>query len=170
MPSTRKKVLVRTRARGMIRGYLDPDRFRENGSIQLLSPDGQLMQFTAGEVKAVFFVQSFDVSNALAERRAAGGRPRVDGLWVRVRYHDNETLEGLLPNNLAEVDGTGLHLAPPAVSADFQRVYIPREAIAEAVVLGIIGGQRRTRRAAPVAQKQIDLFVAEPAAPVSPGA
>ncbi|MGH9543441.1 MAG: DUF6982 domain-containing protein [Terriglobales bacterium] len=161
MPSTRKRVLVRTRARGLVRGYLDPQDFREGASVQFLSPDGQLVRLPVADIKAIYFVSSFDVAENLGERRAGRSRPRLDGLWVRVRFHDHDTLEGLLGNNLLELDGSGLYLAPASISADFQRVYVPRESIASATVLGVIGTQRAGTRRAPAAVADVsqgDLF------------
>ena len=161
MPSTRKRALVRTRARGLVRGYLDPQDFREGASVQFLSPDGQLVRLPVADIKAIYFVSSFDVAENLGERRTARSRPRLDGLWVRVRFHDHDTLEGLLGNNLLDLDGRGLYLSPASISADFQRVYIPRESIASATVLGVIGNQRTaTRRTHPAIAdaSQGDLF------------
>ncbi|HZT72038.1 MAG TPA: hypothetical protein VE996_00115 [Terriglobales bacterium] len=161
MPSTRKKVLIRSRGRPLLRGYLDPVDFREGGDLRFLSLDGQVVRLPAADVKGVYFVGSFEVGERLGERKGGGSRPRLQGLWVRVRLHDHEVIEGVLANNLLELDGAGLTLAPASVAADYQRVYVPREAIAEALVLGVIGGQRgkqRTRPAASASEGQGELF------------
>ena len=34
------------------------------------------------------------------ERKAFLSRPKLDGLWVRLRYIDGETIEGVVPNDL----------------------------------------------------------------------
>lgn len=155
MPSTHKKIAVRTRERGWLCGHLDPHRFRQHGRVQWLSLDGQMTELPASEVKGVFFLASFDVLAQLSTLRIAATRPRLPGLWVRVDYADGDSFFGILGNRLTDLDGTGLFLLPPLLSAPFQRVYIPREAMAEAAVLGIIGQGRRRR---PPSGQQIGLF------------
>lgn len=161
MPSTHKKIAVRTRERGWLRGHLDPHRLRQHSRVQWLSLEGLMTELPASEVKGVFFLASFDDVAQLEMLRTAAVRPRRPGLWVRVDYADGESFHGILGNRLTELDGTGLFLLPATVSAPFQRVYIPREAMAEAAVLGVVGHGRR--RATPGGQ-QIGLF---PAAPIS---
>ncbi|MGH9534755.1 MAG: DUF6982 domain-containing protein [Terriglobales bacterium] len=155
MASTHKKIAVRTRERGWQCGHLDPHRLRQRGRVQWLSLGGQVTELPAGEVKGIFFISGFDVLPALANLRLAAARPRVPGLWVRVDFPDGESFHGVLANQLAELDGTGLFLLPPAANAPFQRVYIPREAMAEATVLGVVG---RGRRTAPQNAQQFGLF------------
>jgi len=34
-------------------------------------------------------------------------RPKLDGLWVKLRYNDGETLEGVVPNDLLSLLDNG---------------------------------------------------------------
>ncbi len=166
MPSTHKKVAVRTRERGWLCGHLDPSRLRVHGRVQWLSLEGQLNELPAAEVKGVFFIPGFDVLPTLATQRPAAVRPRLPGLWVRVDYPDGDNLYGVLANHLTELDGTGLFLLPATATSPFQRVYIPRDAMVEATVLGVVG---RGPRGAPRGAQQFGLFPAPvPAEPTVP--
>lgn len=148
MASTRKKVLVRTRTQGLVRGYLDQEQLRSGKAVEVLSRDGQVMRLSEDEIQAVFFVADLEVSEDFARLASSGARPRLEGLWVRVRFRDNETLEGVLSNNLAELDGQGLQLVPTAAAGAAHFVYVPRAAIQQAIVLGVIGAAKRRKAAA----------------------
>ena len=111
------------------------------------------------QVKGVYFVRTHDLDASLLERRTFSTRPRVDGLWVRARFHDQEILEGVIPNELLDVTPEGFNLIPPDVSAGVQRVFLPRSALSQMKVLGVIGGHRgRHARRGPTDAQQIGLF------------
>ena len=82
------------------------------------------------------------------ERKAFLSRPKLDGLWVRLRYTDNETLEGVVPNDLLALLDNGLQITPPDLNSTTDRIFIPRTALAEVTVLGVVGVARRKPAAA----------------------
>ncbi|MDX2149728.1 MAG: hypothetical protein SFV54_03270 [Bryobacteraceae bacterium] len=71
-------------------------------------------------------------------------------------FKDGETMEGVLPNNLLQVEAFGFSLAPPEM-ANIQRVYVPRQALDLAEVLGVVGSPLR-RKKAKETTGQIGLF------------
>ena len=73
-----------------------------------------------------------------AERKIFRSRPRLAGLWVRMTFKDSEVLEALLPNNLLDVDPLGFLVTPPDVYSNNLRIFIPRTALTEMEVLGVI--------------------------------
>jgi hypothetical protein len=77
-------------------------------------------------------------------------------LWVKVRFRDDATLEGVIPNDLLTFLDNGLHLSPPDFNSNTDRIYVPRPAIAELTVLGVVGVARR--KPAPAAAAQPRLF------------
>jgi len=159
MPSTHKKVLVRKLDRETLAGVVNPETFLREDHIELLSPQGLLLRLPLEQVKGVYFVRSHDIAASQLERRTFSTRPRLDGLWIRARFHDQEILEGVLPNELLDLTPIGFSLIPPDVSAGVQRVFVPRSALAQVRVLGVIGGQKgRHARRGPLEEQQIDLF------------
>ena len=55
-------------------------------------------------------------------------------------------------------------ITPPDPNANAQRVFVPREALTEVTVLGVIGiaAHRRRRKAAAPSEDQIELFENKP--------
>jgi hypothetical protein len=53
-------------------------------------------------------------------------------------------IEGLAQNDLTLLDGEGLFLIPPDTRSNTQRIFLPRQAVAELDVLAVIktGGRR----------------------------
>jgi hypothetical protein len=168
--STRKRVVVRKLDKGLIKGFLDPKGYLAQ-EIDVLDRDGRLLHIPLSEVKGVFFVREFDGNPGRAERKVFRSRPRLAGLWVRMTFKDSEVLEALLPNNLLDVDPLGYLVTPPDVYSNNVRMFIPRTALAEMEVLGVIsdGVMRRISqraaqsRASGAGEQQFGLF-----APASP--
>jgi hypothetical protein len=65
-------------------------------------------------------------------------------LWIRARLKDNDLIEGLAQNDLTLLEGEGLFLIPPDTRSNTQRIFLPRQAVAELDVLAVIKtGARR---------------------------
>lgn len=113
------------------------------------------------DVKAVCFVKDFDGRDIAADRRAFLARPKMDGLWIRMKFRDADILEGVLPNNLLQVESAGFTVIPPDFTANNQRVFVPRAALVEVQVLGVVGSplrQASRKKARPADKTQIGLF------------
>ena len=156
MSSTHKKVVVRKLDRDTVQGYLPPGNFISDGKLELINTAGTGVRIQLSDVKGVFFVREFGDSEALP-RKTFTSRPRTEGLWVRIRFRDGETLEGLMPNDLTQITPEGFFLNPPDTRANTQRIFLPRAALAEVIVLAVIGSPARRRQA--VADiRQVPLF------------
>jgi hypothetical protein len=150
-PSTRKRVVVRKLVAGLIKGFVDPSSFILGSEVEVLDREGRLVRVPMSEIKAVFFVRNFDGNPGRAERKVFRSRPRLAGLWVRMTFKDREVLEGLLPNNLLEVHPQGFLVISPDVYSNNLRIFVPRTALIEMHVLGVISDgvvMRMSQRAA----------------------
>ena len=87
------------------------------------------------------------------ERKTFLSRPKLDGLWVRLRFKDEDVLEGIVSNNLLDMLDSGVQLTPPDLHGNALRMFIPRTALAEMKVLGVVGVARRAPRVARVAEE-----------------
>ena len=76
-------------------------------------------------------------------------RPKLDGLWVKVRFRDDATLEGVIPNDLLGFQDNGLQMTPPDFNSNTDRIFVPRSAMIELTVLGVVGIARRKPPSAP---------------------
>src|SRR6202007_1397680 len=133
-----------------LRGYLSPARPGQPEPIDVLPPDGEHEQISLAKVRAIYFVREFS-DDFEPERKAFLSRPKLDGLWVRLRFTDNETLEGVIPNDLLSLIDNGLQITPPDLNSTTDRIFIPRSALSEVTVLGVVGIARRKPAAQPAA-------------------
>ena len=157
MASTHKKVIVRKIDRDSINGYVSPT-FVADGKLELLNTSGNVVLIDLREVKGVYFVREFGDSEQLP-RKTFASRPRAEGLWVRLRFRDNETIEGLMPNDLVQEGIEGFSIIPPDTRSNTQRIFIPRSALAEMTVLGVIGEKKGQRRGLPPQDsRQVSMF------------
>ena len=144
--------------RGHLKGYLNPAALARAEAFDLLTPDGEHVSVAMASVKSVYFVREFpDVFQP--ERKVFLSRPKLDGLWVRLRFRDEDVMEGIVANDLLDLLDNAVQLTPPDLHGNTLRLFIPRSALAEMKVLGVVGAARRTPRAAgAVAASQSKLF------------
>jgi Family of unknown function (DUF6982) len=154
--STHKKVIVVLADRKPLRGYLNAGRLGQTDSIDLLTQDGAHQEIPVAKIRSIYFVRDFS-DQYEPERKAFLSRPKLDGLWVRLRYADGESLEGLIPNDLISLLDNGLHITPPDLNSSTDHIFIPRSALSEVTVLGVVGIARR-KPAAAAAAAQPRLF------------
>lgn len=158
MPSTHKKVIVRRLDRDALQGYVAPTTFVVDGKLELINTSGKVVMIDLKDVKGVYFVRDFNDSESVS-RKTFATRPRSEGLWVRLKFTDNDVLEGMMPNDLTQVSPEGFLIIPPDTRANTQRIFVPRTALAGMSVLSVIGGpQARRRRAAPDDTRQVPMF------------
>lgn len=141
-------------------GYLNPATLGSD-SLDLLSPGGEHCSIPLKELKAVCFVREFTGSFE-PERKTFLSRPKLDGLWVHLRFRDGDEMEGVVPNDLLIMLGAGVQLTPPDLHGNVVRMFIPRSALTEMKVLGVVGAARRpqSKRSEPGAEvpEQPELF------------
>ena len=153
--STHKKVVVMLFDRTPIKGYVNPGELGRDGSIDLLTPDGAHRPVSLPAVKCVYFVREFQ-ETFQPERKVFLSRPKLEGLWVKIRFMDDGLLEGVIPNDLLNLLDQGVQITPPDFNGNADRIYVPRSALAELTVLGVVGIAKR--KAASAAAEQPRLF------------
>lgn len=156
--ATRKKVVVLLLDATAIKGYLSPSALPGNETLDLLTPDGEHQAVPTSEIKAVYFVDDLNLRYE-PERKSFLSRPKLEGLWLKLTFRDHDTLEGIVTNELLEILDRGIQFIPPDLHGNCSRVYVPRSALLEAKVLGVVGAAKRLPRpAAAAAAAQPKLF------------
>lgn len=155
--STTKKVRISRFDREALVGFVNPQTYLKSSGVEFLTPDGTFSVVPYIEVKTVQFVKDFEPQDP-AERKVFSTRPKMDGLWVRIKFRDGEVMDGILANNLLLMEPQGFTLVPPDPYANNQRLFIPRNALIELQVLGVVGSPLGRRKPKPVAKEQIGLF------------
>ncbi len=56
------------------------------------------------EVKLVCFVRDFQQGEPRKELRLFTTRPKLEGLWLRMHFRDGDAMDGILSNNLLQLD------------------------------------------------------------------
>jgi hypothetical protein len=140
--STHKKVVVVLLDRTSLRGYLNPSKLGDTETIELLTPEGEHRNFAVKDVRSIYFVREF-ADDFEPERKVFLSRPKLDGLWVRLKFRDNDSIEGVVPNDLLSLLDRGVQITPPDLHGTTIKIFIPRTALSEMTVLGVVGIARR---------------------------
>lgn len=160
--STHKKVVVETFAGERVLGYINPRHFDGDAGLELLEAAGQVQQLPWKSVKVAWFVRDWEEPLARFDRALFFRRPRLEGLWVRLHFRDQEVLDGLLANDLLHLSEHGYLISPPDPSGSHQKAFVPRAALTSMEVLSVNpnrGAHHRRRRApAPEPGRQPRLF------------
>lgn len=146
--------------RDTIQGYVGFS-FVVDGKLELMNTAGKVVLIELADIKGVYFVREFLEVEGGA-RKTFASRPRTEGLWVRLKFRDNDMMEGLMPNDLTQLAADGFLISPPDSRGNTQRIFVPRRALAELAVLAVIGGpaarRRRPREAVPLDSRQVPMF------------
>lgn len=157
--STNKKVLLARFDREPVEGFVHASAGFDSTAIEVLTPSGTLLRIPVAETKAVCFVRDFEAGETWREHRSFLTRPKMPGIWLRLLFRDGDSLEGMLPNNLMLIDPTGFNIIPPDPTFQNQRIFVPRQALREVQVLGIVGSPLRRRPAKKETQEgQLEMF------------
>ena len=159
--STNKKVVVIRFDREPLSGVVNPGGFGDSGPVEILSSTGNLIRAALEEIKAICFVKDLPAPDTWQANRLFSVRPKGGGLWLRFRFRDQDSMDGVVPNNLLSLETNGFTVVPPDPSFFNQRIFVPRLAVVEAQVMGVIGSPLRqvaTKKTKPASPAQIELF------------
>jgi hypothetical protein len=171
MASAQKKVILRRFTGVLASGYLPQSGLLDGTDIPFMAVDGKLIPLPVNDIKTIAYVRDFNLDNPVDPeqilRKSFAARPRGDGLWLKLTFLDDDTLEGLTPFSLALadalIDDRGLFLTPPDTRGNTQRLFIPRAAIRSLEVLGYVTApSRRKLNPSPAGPAQPNLFPYDP--------
>lgn len=151
-------MLVDRYDRTQVKGFVQAQSLVQGDAVELLSTEGAVLRVPVAQVKTVSFVRDLNGPSIWTERREFLARPKTPGLWIELRFRDGSRMEGVAPNDLLLMEGQGVTLTPPDPAGNTQRVFAPRESLAGAAVLGVVGAARRRAQRKPEGTKQIRLF------------
>lgn len=156
--STNKKVLLVRFDREALSGFVNPQTYLQPQGLELLSQDGAVNIIPYDEVKLVCFVRDFQQGEPRKELRLFTTRPKMEGLWIRMLFRDGDAMDGLLSNNLLHLEAHGFSVVPPDPGFQNQRVFVPKAALSQVQVLGVIGSPLRIRKTKPTPKEQMEMF------------
>jgi hypothetical protein len=134
---------------GTLKGYAEKAHWTTNGGsfsaedqrrdrIRLTRLDtGATEDVPLDNVKAVFFVRDFAGEVRRRDLRFHDHLPATECLWVRVRFDDGETIEGLINNTHDFVLGSGFLMAPTDTFGNNLLIYVLKSKVMGFEVLGL---------------------------------
>ncbi len=159
--STTKKVQVWRFDREPIAGFVNPNTYLTPVGIELLTVAGSILDLPWVDIRSIYFVKDFEKPNSPPPKRAFLVRPKLDGLWIRLIYRDGEQQEGVIPNDLLVLEGSGFTLTTPDFLGNNQKAFIPKTSVKEVQVLGVVGSPLKRPVKKPPIRGQFDLFPEE---------
>ncbi len=134
----KRKVIVRKVNGEILKGYVEPDLDPVKGDeITISSLTEETISVPKKELKALFFVRKFSGNKDYSEVKFFESQPKIDGLWVRLCFYDNETIEGIVSNSIGLLGEDGFYLKPPDPSSNNRLMYIVKSALKDFTVLGV---------------------------------
>jgi len=156
MAEVRKKVIVRRLDGIVLWGYLPSSGFVQDGKVEMLDVDSRAIRFDLSEIRWIATVRDFNLEDAIEPerigRRAFLGRPRGDGLWLKVTFLDGEALEGLTHFVAGFLDSVvedrGIRMTVPEARSNTLSLFVPRSAIRDLEALGSVAApsKKKVRR------------------------
>jgi hypothetical protein len=157
--STHKKVLVSRFDRETLSGFVHPQGYQLADGLELMTQSGSVCIVPYIEVKLVCFVRDFQQGEPRKELRLFTTRPKMEGLWLRMHFRDGDAMDGILSNNLLQLEQYGFSVVPPDPGFQNQRVFVPKAALSRIQVLGVVGSPlRQPRKPKLTPKEQIELF------------
>jgi hypothetical protein len=148
--STRTEKVVIQFGTRKIKGYLEspawnniedllsnaPSSSPETFRVQLLVSD-IVEEISTQDVKAIFYVNSFEGDSDHKELNFHSRAPIIHGIWMRVQFLDGEVMEGIVYNSIRYLVDPGFFLLPTDPGSNNKLVYVVKSWLADHRVLGM---------------------------------
>jgi hypothetical protein len=160
--STSKRIFLYRFDRQPTEGVVNPATCFLDTQVEMITTSGTFLTVTYSELKALCFVSDNSQADLFDAHTLFERRPKAPGLWTRFTFRDGAKLDGILSHNLLEWPEHGYFVTPPHAGANRQRVFIPRQALIQTELRGVVGtsaasveGRRKTEE---TAARQLPMF------------
>ncbi len=92
---------------------------------------------SAQEIKAVFYVNSFEGDSGHEMLNFHSRAPIVHGIWMRLQFLDGEVMEGIVYNSIRYLVDPGFFLLPTDPESNNRLIYVRKNWLADHRVLGM---------------------------------
>ena len=89
------------------------------------------------DIKAVFYVNSFDGDPEHKALNFHTRAPIVHGIWMRLQFRDGEIMEGIVHNSVRYLVDPGFFLVPTDPGSNNKLVYVVKNLLVDHRVLGL---------------------------------
>jgi hypothetical protein len=133
----RPAVIARARSGQLIPGYLEKGKLLTRGILKMTDVSGEPVPIDIHKLKAIFFVRDFTGNKEYLEEKALVDDGSIPGLRVRLRFEDNETLEGITENSLELLVNPGFFFWPGDKESNNRLIYVLKPALIGFSILAV---------------------------------
>jgi hypothetical protein len=94
-------------------------------------------QVSIADVKAIFYVNSFEGDSSHKDLNFHSRAPIVHGIWMKVQFFDGEVMEGIVYNSIRYLVDPGFFLLPTDPDGNNKLVYVVKSWLTDHRVLGL---------------------------------
>lgn len=135
--NSRPPVIARTRQGQLIPGFLDKGKLLLRGVLKMSDGGGEPLPVDLHKLKGVFFVRNFEGDRDYLEEKTLQHDPMRKGVRARIRFDDNETLEGVTENSLELLTSPGFFFWPGDPKSNNRLIFVVKSALIGFTVLGV---------------------------------
>ncbi len=133
----RPAVVARTKHGQLIPGYLEKGKLLTRGVLKMSDVNGEPIPVDIHKLKGVFFVRDFTGNRDYLEEKTLLGDPERPGVRARLRFEDNEMLEGVTENNLELLVNPGFFFWPGDAKSNNRLIYVLKAALIGFSILAV---------------------------------
>jgi hypothetical protein len=143
------KVVVHSNGR-VIKGYVESQQWEELEGLLVQgvrripdvlqirdSANDSFQEVPVADLKAVFFVKSFEGQGSRNDLKFFSNAPMVHGVWVQLQFKDGEIMEGIILNGMHHLIEPGFFVHPTDPDGNNSLIYVLKSALADFRVLGV---------------------------------
>jgi hypothetical protein len=135
--SGRPPVVARSKEGRLTPGYLEKGRLLSRGVLKMSGLDGEPLTVDIHKLKGVFFVKDFQGNRDYLEEKTLTVDPETPGIRARIRFEDNESLEGVTENSLEILTSPGFFFWPADTRSNNKLIYVIKSALIGFRVLSV---------------------------------
>jgi hypothetical protein len=134
----KRKVVIRRLDGQIIKGYMEAvPNLSEEDTVTITSLTEEAIRVPKRKMKALFFVRKFSGGKQYSGLKFFETQPKIDGLWVRLTFHDGEATEGIIANSVRFLSDDGFYVIPVDPSGNNRLIYVVKAALKDFRILGM---------------------------------
>jgi hypothetical protein len=135
--SSQPKIVARSRRGERFKGYLMEGRSLSRGVLRMKTLEGRDLPLDLEQLKGIFFVRDYDGNKEYLENKVLTSDPERKGLRIRIRFEDNETMEGVVENSVELLQAAGFFFWPADPKANNELIFVVKSSLLGFRVIGI---------------------------------
>jgi hypothetical protein len=112
-------------------------RSLSRGVLRMKTLEGRDLPLDLEQLKGIFFVRDYDGNKEYLENKVLTSDPERKGLRIRIRFEDNETMEGVVENSVELLQAAGFFFWPADPKANNELIFVVKSSLLGFRVIGI---------------------------------